>query len=113
MNRRYKVAFSVAIVHLVIMLITVIPVAQNERAWMWMIWLIIDFPISYLTLLGWDAMAVTWGDVSWYGKNKITVHEMWPFFVHGVIGTTWWFLLTLFVCKVYSMARKGLVRKEN
>ena len=113
MINRYKVAFSVAAVHLILMLIMVIPVPQNERAWIWMVWLIIDFPVSYLTLLGWDAMAIYWGDVSWYGESKIMVHDMWPFFVHGVIGTAWWFFLATVLCKVYSLVRKGLVRKGS
>jgi len=70
---------------------------DGQAMLLWTYWLIIDFPVSLLVPLGWSFISPE-SDLSRY----------WLYFVHGVAGTLWWYLIPFAVGAIY----RRLVRQR-
>ena len=64
---------------------------SSQSAFYWLVWFPIDFPWSFLNLAPRWVMPDGVDDV--LGIPRYTLAEYWHVFVHGVIGTIWWYYL--------------------
>lgn len=64
-------------------------VAQHQLYWIF--WLIIDFPISLIVVLAFTLGA---------GDNQLL------YFVHGVLGTVWWYFLPKVLLAIDPRSKK-------
>lgn len=84
-----RIAAALATLHLLAIIAFAIHVHQSNESQeilLWTLWTPIDFPIS---------MFVPWGlEVLPSGSEwSSTFRLVLPYFVHGVLGTMWWFFL--------------------
>jgi hypothetical protein len=63
---------------------------DGQAMLLWTYWLVIDFPVSLLVPAGWSLI-----------EPDSPLTRYWLHFVHGVMGTLWWYLLPLIVARVY------------
>jgi hypothetical protein len=90
-----KLGLVLAAIHISIFVVFIVYLLSvmsrdGQAQLLWMIWIPIDFPISLL-------VPVTLSLVS----DKMLATSKWltialsylPYFVHGVLGTVWWYLL--------------------
>ena len=65
---------------------------------LWAIWLPIDFPISYIVILGLEpTLSSTWG---------AGLQTWLPYLVHGVFGTVWWFYVPRIIAGFFTWLGK-------
>lgn len=86
-----KFCFFIAALHLLIIFVS-LSIASFNEGWnflfVWGLWFLIDLPISIFNFLLFDALNSL--------KNNFPSLK-WlfypPYFIHGVLGTIWWFYL--------------------
>jgi len=59
---------------------------------LWGIWKTVDFPVSLLAFYGFVPVPLEW-------TVKAVVLFVYPYVVHGVLGTFWWFLIPVAIGK--------------
>jgi hypothetical protein len=84
------IAISVASIHFAVVSYFALIIDHNSLPWIWMIFALVDFPISLLTFAGLKAMLLAWGDVVWEEPWRQFLHASWPVFVHAILGSVWW-----------------------
>ena len=62
---------------------------------LWDIWRTIDFPVSLLAFYGFIPAPLEW-------SFTILVKFIYPYFIHGVIGTVWWFFIPVIIGYVFN-----------
>jgi hypothetical protein len=83
MKKFCKYGLAFALIHLVVFVVYVFYVAgvaerDGQAQLLWIVWLLIDFPISLLIFLA-----------KGLGISSITV----LYVIHGVLGTIWWYFI--------------------
>ncbi|HTF96320.1 MAG TPA: hypothetical protein VL995_09325 [Cellvibrio sp.] len=97
-KRMNKLCFAFAALHLVIIFAS-LPLAKFNEGWnfvfVWAFWFLIDFPVSTLFFVLFYPL---------HYLNEAIPSLKWllypPYFVHGVLGTIWWFYLPRIYYKV-------------
>jgi len=96
MIRQGKIGVLFAIVHLIMFFwflsyLDELSGSDGQGPLLWVYWLVIDFPVSLLVII---MFAI-----------DVTSHYM-LFFVHGILGTIWWFFVPTILYKGF-MRIKG------
>jgi hypothetical protein len=65
---------------------------------LWAIWLPIDFPVSILVTKG---LSVTQSEL---------LRFWFPYFVHGLLGTVWWFFIPKIITAVFDQTNRYIKR---
>lgn len=68
---------------------------DGQSRLLWALWLPIDFPVSQI---------VTWGFDSVSAEQAMggVIRTWLPYFVHGVLGTVWWFFVPTIITNLFS-----------
>jgi len=88
-----------AVIHL--MLFTMFSIKMNYGSqdamsgMLWELWKTVDYPISLLAFYGFISAPIEW-DIS------ILVKYIYPYFVHGVLGTIWWFFIPVVIGGIFN-----------
>lgn len=107
MRRATFVGFVVGGIHLAFVSYFALAIEHNSLPWIWMIFAVIDFPVSLFTLAGLDAMMFAWGDVAWKEPWKDFMYASWPIFVHAVLGSVWWGLVSKYFVRLLTKHDKA------
>lgn len=62
---------------------------------LWGIWRTLDFPVSLAAFYGFLPAPLEWNAVT-------TLKFVYPYLVHGILGTAWWFLIPLLVAGFFN-----------
>jgi len=73
---------------------------DGQAILLWTLWTPVDFPVSMTVPLGLDLLPSDDGIGS-------TARRALPYFVHGVLGTAWWYFLPVLVYKVFQKIVRG------
>jgi len=87
-----------AIAHLLAFLVFVVYLnrtSDGQAVLLWAVWLPVDFPISLIVQAGFELLPSD-------GAIGSTLRRSLPYFVHGVLGTIWWFFLPRLVATVFK-----------
>jgi hypothetical protein len=100
MVRQNKLGLLLAAIHLIMFFwflyyLNDLLSRDGQGPLLWVYWLVIDFPVSLLVIL---LFAV-----------DITSHYM-LYFVHGILGTIWWFYLPTVLYKGFKKASSLMQR---
>ncbi len=106
MKRASLIALCVGGIHLVIVSYPALVIEHNSMPWVWMIFAVIDFPISLVTFGGLKAMLHVWGDVVWNEPWRKFAYGAWPILIHGVFGSIWWGLVSRYLAGLLGVERK-------
>ena len=68
---------------------------EGQAILLWTLWMPVDFPISLTIPIGFDLLSSDSGIGS-------TLRRALPYFVHGVLGTVWWYYLPILVTTVFK-----------
>lgn len=93
-----KFGVVLAIVHLLVFIIFVTLISLSSEGQMrllWAIWLPIDFPVSLLVIWGFDFIPIESSVGSF-------IRTWLPYFVHGILGTMWWYFIPIIIGKLFS-----------
>jgi len=106
-----KTGQLLALMHVIIFVLFLIYLSSvydrdGQAILLWAYWLILDFPVSLLLLLGWDLMGSSETQI------MIFLRYYLPHFVHGVLGTIWWLYLPSFIQKIWWKL-KGLASRNK
>jgi hypothetical protein len=92
-----------AIAHFVVFVIFSIKMnlgSQDPMAGMlWGLWKTVDFPISLLAFYGFISAPIEW-------SFSIFVRFIYPYFVHGMLGTIWWFFIPVIIGRIFNKLLK-------
>ena len=69
---------------------------DGQAMLLWGYWLVIDFPVSLLVPAGW-----------WVMDADAAVTRYWLYFVHGVLGTVWWYWIPAIAVRVFRRKQAG------
>jgi len=70
--------------------------SQDAMAGMlWGVWKSIDFPISLFAYYGFVPTPMEWNSVYF-------VIFIYPYIVHGIFGTVWWFFIPMIIGNVFN-----------
>lgn len=93
--KKIGVIFSGA--HLIAFILFVLYLHQSheeQSRLLWTLWLPLDFPVSLLVITGFDLIP--------HDQLGSIVRTWLPYFVHGILGTIWWFFIPVVVSSVFS-----------
>lgn len=65
---------------------------------LWGIWKTADFPVSLLAIYGFTPSPAVWDLLNF-------IKFIFPYFIHGVLGTIWWYLLPRILALVFFKDR--------
>jgi hypothetical protein len=105
-NRKMlKFCCLMAAVHFFIILVS-IPIANLNEGWsfifVWGVWIVIDFPISILNIVLYNPL------ISLQAKFPALEYVLYPpYFIHGLLGTVWWFYLPRIYYKIKNRKTKS------
>ncbi len=96
------IIFSVVHVVLFLLMCLAINASDDGQAPMnWGIFAFLDFPISLLYFYDWPIF-----------KQSILATIFYPpYFIHGLLGVIWWYLVGVFIVKLINWSRQ-VARKE-
>ncbi len=82
--------------------------SQDAMAGMlWGLWRTVDFPISLLAFYGFIPPPMEW-------SSSILLRFIYPYVVHGVLGTIWWFFIPVIIGNIFNkLLKKDHVRKTG
>lgn len=88
-NLAKKIGLHLMIIHFFVFVAFVVFIELSSEAQIRLllsVWLIIDFPVSFLTLLAFEIVS---------GNSPINEKILYymPYFIHGVLGSLWWYFL--------------------
>jgi len=70
--------------------------SQDSMAGMlWGLWNTVDFPVSLLAFYGFIPTPIEW-------SFSVLVEYIYPYFVHGVLGTIWWFFIPAIIGSIFN-----------
>lgn len=98
--KRFGAGF--AVIHLTAFILFIIYLhlsIDGQVRLLWTIWLPVDFPVSLLVAAGFDVIPPN-------DQMGSLIRTWLPYFVHGVLGTTWWFFVPIFVGAIFSRKNK-------
>ncbi len=88
-----------AIVHFALFVIFSVKMnlgSQDAMAGMlWGLWETVDFPVSLLAFYGFIPVPIEW-------SFSVLVGYIYPYFVHGVLGTIWWFFIPIIIGSIFN-----------
>lgn len=106
-EKRKMFTFScfMAALHFFIILLS-ISIVNFSEGWgfilVWGVWLVIDFPISILNVVLYNLL------MSLQAKFPALEYVLYPpYFIHGFLGTIWWFYLPRIYYKIKNRKLKG------
>ena len=91
------VGASLAIAHLIAFFAFVLYLHQSDDGQtrlLWALWLPVDFPVSLAVFASFDFIPPDNGIGSFLRRAS-------PYFVHGVLGTVWWYFLPFIIGAIY------------
>lgn len=103
MSVAMKFGAGFAMVHLTVFVLFVIYLqlsTEGQARLLWALWLPLDFPASLLVVFGLDL-------ISYDSQFGSFVGTWLPYFVHGVLGTIWWFFIPIVVGKIFNRLLKS------
>ena len=106
MRRATFIGLAVGGIHLAVVSYFALVIEHNSLPWIWMIFAVIDFPVSLFTFGGLKAMLLAWGDVVWKEPWKQFIHASWPIFVHAVLGSVWWGFACRYIVRLFETESK-------
>ena len=102
MSLKKKIGFGFAAAHLLafILFVLYLHLANDGQArLLWAFWLPLDFPVSLLVIKGFDLISPD--------SQLGSFFRVWlPYFVHGVIGTVWWFFMPVVIGSIFNKLLK-------
>ena len=103
LNRSHKLGITLAGIHLIGVCLTAWIVA-HLTVWagvVWMIWAVIDFPLSLAYLI---AMPAYFNWVSTLDVTHPILAQLlyFPHIFHGLVGSIWWYFLPILVARMRS-----------
>lgn len=105
-----KIGLALAGIHLAVFIVFLIYLqssADGQVRLLWVLWLPIDFPISYAVIFGLERIPDT-GPVGAFLRTYL------PHIVHGIFGTLWWFYLPSLIAMFFSwLGKKDRGNKES
>ncbi|RLA04094.1 MAG: hypothetical protein DRQ45_01575 [Gammaproteobacteria bacterium] len=66
---------------------------------LWGLWEAVDFPVSLLAHYGFISVPIQWSFLTF-------VRFIYPYFVYGVLGTIWWFLIPVMIGGLFNKLLK-------
>jgi hypothetical protein len=93
-----KIGAGLATVHLVAFVSFVVCLhlsTEGQARLLWALWLPLDFPLSIFLVVGFDLIPPD----SHFGRLATT---LLPYFLHGVLGTIWWFYIPAVVSGIFN-----------
>jgi hypothetical protein len=88
-----------AIVHFLLFVVFSIKMnfgSQDAMSGMlWGLWKTVDFPVSLLAFYGFIPAPIEW-------SFSILVKFIYPYFIHGVLGTIWWFFIPVIIGDIFN-----------
>lgn len=74
--------------------------SQDAMAGMlWGFWKTVDFPVSLLAFYGFIPPPIEW-------SISIFLKFIYPYFIHGVLGTIWWFFIPVVIGSIFNKLLK-------
>jgi len=99
-----KLPLIVAIVHVILFIVMCIDINMSndgQAPMNWVIFALLDFPISLLYFLDWPKFTNTILATIFYP----------PYFIHGLLGAIWWYVVANIILKVIGTIKKN--RSKN
>src|SRR3990172_653594 len=96
LSKRFGIGF--AFIHLAAFILFVIYLhlsTDRQSRLLWALRLPVDFPVSLLVTMGFDVIPPN-------DQIGSQVRTWLPYFVHGILGTTWWFFVPVLVGAIFS-----------
>lgn len=96
--KKYGLFFAFAHVVLLIIFTIYMEVIINDgqRQLLWVVFLIVDFPISLITFFGYDFIPTESNVARYY----------WPYVSHFILGTLWWYFLPVIFSAPIKLLKK-------
>ena len=97
-----KIGVGFAVVHIAVFVLFVLYLqlsTEGQARLLWSLWLPLDFPVSLLVIFGFDL-------ISYDSQFGSFVGTWLPYFVHGVLGTMWWFLIPIVIGRIFNRLLK-------
>ena len=91
------VGAAFAMLHLIAFFVFVVYLHQSNEGQailLWTVWMPVDFPISLFVSLGFDILPSD-------SSIGSTLRRALPYFVHGFLGTIWWYFLPFVIVGVF------------
>jgi hypothetical protein len=108
MSLSKKVGIAFAAIHLLVFAIFILYLylsSEGQTRLLWALWLPLDFPVSLIVIAGLDWIP---SDSQLMGATR----ELLPYFVHGIVGTIWWFFVPIIIGSLFEkLAKKGTANK--
>lgn len=104
MSSLRKIGAGLATAHLVAFVFFVVYLhlsTEGQARLLWALWLPLDFPLSLFLVAGFDLIPPD----SHFGSFTRT---LLPYFLHGVLGTIWWFYIPAVVSSIFNKLIKML-----
>lgn len=102
MSLANKIGVGLAAVHLVAFVLFVLYLhvsTEGQARLLWALWLPLDFPVSLVVITGFDLISPD--------SQLGSFVRMWlPYFVHGILGTIWWFFIPVVIGSIVSKLLK-------
>jgi hypothetical protein len=91
-----KIGLSLALLHLVAFVLLALYIrlsADPQAPLLWGVFAVIDFPLSLIYLFAGNfSHSLPHLEQSWFAQFLY-----FPYLIHGLLGTVWWYLLPRFV----------------
>lgn len=102
-----KVGVVAALLHIAILTVLLAGATGNSRIWLFMIFFVIDFPVSLISTAGLDIMITEWGEPLYFNTElKTMIYNYWPTGIHLVLGTIWWYFIPVLIDKLFKFLGK-------
>jgi hypothetical protein len=100
LTKKFGVGF--ALIHLLLFFLFVLYLylsTEGQARLLWALWLPIDFPVSLIVIVGFDLIPSD-------GHFGGFIRTWLPYFVHGVLGTIWWFFIPVLLGNAFKLLKK-------
>jgi hypothetical protein len=106
-RRVQRVALVVAALHLLGVIVTAIYInasTEGQAPFVWIYWAFVDLPWSLAYLLAGPVYA-HWFEAHTGGHPLAAQFLYFPYLLHGIVGTIWWYFLVVIVGKLIDRFR--------
>ena len=97
------IALFFAVIHLILFALFSIKMNFGSHdamsGMLWGLWETVDYPVSLLAYYGFVSLPLQWSFSSF-------ITFIYPYFVHGVLGTIWWFFIPIMIASVSNKLLK-------
>ena len=94
-----KIGLILALVHVLLFVLFIgymhLVVRDGQSQLLWIIFLVIDFPISLFVLVAYDLLPQELESVN-------LARFITPYIVHGIIGPIWWYFMPQIIGYIYK-----------